>query len=419
ESWGQITASSRVTSRSLAPFWLRGELLLFPCLFLCSAGTGHSTMAPGSGWMMHCSSSFQIIIIITLIISVLFLVVCATFRTLCADCSSTQQHRRWEQTPLCALYESVNYNPYQRGSRENTAGFGCLCSQPIWIGIQVNGGIGTRCQTTAGCQPENLRHGLRILSPESPEYHKDREISSPIPPLETRDEGSPNRSLDNEHAEAHGCFREVRPTHPVTPAFNTADAQLLCPGIRDSRPPPSSIHPRSVQVESFSAQPAKTTVRSCTTPEQPDATSSDPTYCQAGIRGGEEHPYHCTGVASGSAAPPCPVRVDTSEDEWERESPYQTVRGLAQAAACHVAPPLAVIDRGQAAGAGLLFPPVQALQNGQGLSGTHGDSIYAAVNWKTKSRKIGEPPVSQDAVKPDKDEAAEEAAPPIPEKMFE
>lgn len=126
-----------------------------------------------------------------------------------------------------------------------------------------------------------------------------------------------------------------------------------------------------------------------------------------------EHPYECireTNVTD-SVRPRSCAQAEESEPA---EHPYQTVREPFQAV--NTAEPAV----GQS-GPSLQVPPTLSDTKEPGLTGTGRTVVYAAINWKNKSRYRVEttlPSASDFGVPEEKEKEVTEPAPPIPEKHF-
>lgn len=128
-----------------------------------------------------------------------------------------------------------------------------------------------------------------------------------------------------------------------------------------------------------------------------------------------EHPYECirgTNVTDALRPRSCAQ----AEESEPAEHPYQTVREPFQAAG--TAEPAV----GQSEPS-LLVPPTLSDTREPGLIGTGRTVVYAAINWKNKSRyrkETTQPSASNSGVSEEKEESEEvtEPSPPIPEKHF-
>lgn len=128
-----------------------------------------------------------------------------------------------------------------------------------------------------------------------------------------------------------------------------------------------------------------------------------------------EHSYECIRGTNVTDAPR-PRSCAQAEESEPAEDPYQTVREPSQAVG--TAEPAV----GQSEPS-LLVPPTLSDTREPGLIGTGRTVVYAAINWKNKSRYRKEttvPSASNFGVSEDKEEGEDvtEPAPPIPEKHF-
>ncbi|XP_062406456.1 uncharacterized protein LOC134097576 [Sardina pilchardus] len=126
-----------------------------------------------------------------------------------------------------------------------------------------------------------------------------------------------------------------------------------------------------------------------------------------------EHPYECIRGTNVTDSQPPPLSRAQAEESKPAEHPYQTARELLQA----VGPAEPAVAQ---SGPSLRVPPTLSDNREPGLTGT--TAVYAAINWRNKSRyrtEITLPYNSDSDISEEREEdVSSELAPPIPEKHF-
>lgn len=223
-------------------------------------------------------------------------------------------------------------------------------------------------------------------------------------------------------AESHGYVSQaMMPRLPDIPVVSVGSAGSAYP--RMSGPPPllSTFKQPRVHVEpakQLSQQQPETATKGQDIQSREDQSNTneiftDHMYSVPGLEVSEEHPYESIGM--GSMGMPSPSNEAAAD---QSESPYETVKESGEPAAGHSSTPFTVMDSGQAEKPGLLITSLLTAQGGQSSNGPEKAAVYAEVNRKNKSMKL-EFPIPPSTIVADEDDVTEEAAPPVPEKMFE
>ncbi|XP_066533806.1 uncharacterized protein [Hoplias malabaricus] len=265
--------------------------------------------------------------------------------------------------------------------------------------------------------------------PESPHCPEKKDIPSSVLPKETKeDQGGTNRTSGSELAESHGFFpRGNMPRLPDTPVFSIESAGSLYPRIPDPTLFPSTLYQARAQAQPVLRVPliqrTETVIRDQDILDREDQTNihnifNEHTYSLLECVS-EEHPYESIGMERFCVStPPSPLEGAT-EDQSDSESHYQTVSGPGELAASQSSSFHNMMDNRETEKPELLFPPLPNVKDDQCLAGTEQTVIYAAVNRHNKSIKLQELSLSPGELVLDEEEEAEEAAPPVPEKIFE
>ncbi|XP_072537502.1 uncharacterized protein [Salminus brasiliensis] len=330
-------------------------------------------MATGLDWMSDSPSSLEITII-----SILFIVVYITLYTLCTNCFS--------QSPETPHYPVEKENPSFFSPKEKP--------EDQW-------------STNRTVCNEHVLNSQRSAPqvPDRPPTRSCTVVQTQLPKVHCH-----NR------AESHGYFSQgMMPQLPDAPVFSVGTAGSVFPRIPDSPLFISTFHrPRALEepaIQPPSLQQPRTVLEDHETLDKEPNTNTVPW-----LKVSEEHLYESISVWRVNEPSLC---REAAEDQLDSESLYETVREPEDPAADHPSTSFTVRESGLAENPGLLFQPFPAVQDSQGLVGTEITVVYAAVNLKKKSLKLKEFPLSPDPIVQDRDDIHEEAAPPVPEKMFE
>ncbi|KAG9282654.1 hypothetical protein AMEX_G1343 [Astyanax mexicanus] len=321
-------------------------------------------MAAGLGWMSDPSSSLEITVI-----SILFVAVCITLYTLCTSCYS--------YPPKAPHYPAEKEIPSSFATNEKP--------EDHWSTNRTSG------------------------NEHVPDRPHTRSYTMVQPQLST--------VYSHNRAESHGYFSQgMIPQLSDAPVFSGSpsgsvnlDSSLFLSTFRDS----GLWEELTMQFPSL--QQPITVLKDHETQDTEDQTN---VKSSPWLEPSNEHLYESIGIGRVSE-PSSSHQAPEDQQSENSEDPYETVRDPRDPAAGHVCKSSAVMDNKVTDNPGQIFQPFPARQDSKGLVGSEITDVYAAVNFKKKSLKIKELPVSSDTIAQAEDDIDEEPAPPVPEKMFE
>ncbi|XP_017310871.1 uncharacterized protein LOC108257523 [Ictalurus punctatus] len=246
----------------------------------------------------------------------------------------------------------------------------------------------------------------------TPECPEEKELPSSLSlSVNLEDQWSTHRTMNNVDAKSDSYFsQQMTPRIPDTPTFSVKSTGSFSARLPSLPPIPPVFYLTTLQVEppmvSSSGQQPRTvkTVWDGATPppeDQPNMNSGSTETVSEGYPYAFIDNVRVSGPSSPSAFD------DAYEDQWERESPYYSVKEWTEHATTYDL--TSVTDSQKPEELKFNFPPLPGVPDDQVLINTDRTAIYAVVNRKNKS--IKEAPVVQDMMVLDEDEA-----PPIPEK---